>query len=90
MLLARDPATHASLNDPAGVALLLEALREAEDDNAVTTLAARAENAGISGGMLKRHIVGATPWTGIEPDGTASNPWSWQPMRPQYDPARPT
>jgi hypothetical protein len=89
-LLARDPVTHASLDDPWAIAALLKAPREAGDDNAVTTLAARAKNAGISGVLLNRHMAADTPWTRREPDGTASDPWSWQLICPRYDPARPT
>lgn len=44
-LLARDPASRASLDNPRAVASLLRALYEAGDDNAVTTLAARAVRA---------------------------------------------
>ncbi len=40
-LLARDPAGHASLDDPRAVAVLLQALGEAGDGDAVTTLLAR-------------------------------------------------
>ena len=40
-LLARDPAGHASLDDPGGVAELLRVLRVAGASDAVTTLLAR-------------------------------------------------
>jgi hypothetical protein len=41
-LLARDPAAHVSLDDPAGVALLLDSLREAGAQDQTAALASRA------------------------------------------------
>ena len=46
-LLDRDPAAQVSLDDPEGVAKLLQALREAGADDAARTLADRAANAGM-------------------------------------------
>jgi hypothetical protein len=71
------------------VAALLKALREAGDDKAATMLAARAENAGICSELLNRHMGSDIPWTGREPDSTASNPWTWQPMSSEHDPDHP-
>ena len=49
VLLARDPAGHARLDDPGAVASLLGELREAGAGDAVTVLADRAANAGMFG-----------------------------------------
>jgi hypothetical protein len=42
VLLARDPAAHASLDNPGGLASLLEMLRWYEDNDAAAALASRA------------------------------------------------
>ena len=78
-LLARDPAAHVSFDNPWDVAPLLEELREAGAGNAVTTLAIRAANAGGFHLFLKVYTGEASSYRfGREPDGTPSQPWSWQ------------
>jgi hypothetical protein len=74
-LLARDPAAHASLDNPQAVAALLERLRRAGAGDATATLLARAADAGIPGAFLEGLAEGH--WQGREPDISPSR-WSWQ------------
>ncbi len=72
-LLARHPADHVALDDRSGVGELLEALDVAAAQEATAALATRAVNAGLPhGGPF------SVPIFGREPDGAASQPWSWQ------------
>ena len=76
---ARDPAGHVSLDNPVGVAELLEALGAAGDRNAVTALATQAANAGMFDLFLKVCPDGASSYpVGCEPDGAPSQSWKWQ------------
>jgi hypothetical protein len=81
-LLARDPASHASLDFQPGVAALLEVLSEAGMGDAVSVLAGRASTAGMFSLFLDLHPEDATVRAyGREPDGSTSEAWKW------YDPA---
>jgi hypothetical protein len=78
-LLARDPASHASLDVRQAVASLLRELRVAGATDAFYTLADRAANAGMFDLFLKVRTDEAFSYRfGREPDGTPSQPWSWQ------------
>jgi hypothetical protein len=64
-LLARDPARHASLDDPWAVAELLRELREAGAVEAVTALAARAAgHASLDDPRAVAELLQAMPPTG--------------------------
>jgi hypothetical protein len=75
-LLDRDPAAHASLDDPQAVTELLAALRETGASDVAT---ARATNAGMFDLFLKVHPDEAPNYLfGREPDGAPSESWKWQ------------
>jgi hypothetical protein len=74
-LIDRDPAAHAALDEPGGVARLLHALREADADQQATALVARLPAAGMFG--LLEVIGESQSRFGREPDGSPAKPWSW-------------
>ena len=77
--LASRAATHISLTYPGYVVRLLEELRAAGAGEAAATLAVRAANAGMFQVFLDAGPGEASSHRfGREPDGTPSQPWSWQ------------
>jgi hypothetical protein len=76
--VARRPDQHATADDPS-VPTLLWALREAGANEAVSTLAARAANAGLWKLILMADNGKARQYKfGRQPNGAASAPWGWR------------
>jgi hypothetical protein len=76
-LLARDPAAHVPLDNPRGVAFLLDSIREAGAVQQAKTLTDRLPAEGWFGlfrvlpGHSKRYRFGR------EVDGSPAPPWDW-------------
>lgn len=78
ILLARHPAEHTPLDDPHGVATLLDSLRAAGADDAVSVFRVRLKSR-----QLRVHLRDAPASEaegfryGREPDETPSAQWDW-------------
>jgi len=70
-------AAHAALDNPRGVAGLLEGLREAGAGEQAAALAARLPTAGMFGMFLEQDGREDQFRFGQEPDGTPAAPWDW-------------
>ena len=77
-LLARDPAAHARLDDPGGVARLLDSLREAGAHDQAAALADRLSAAGMFGRFLEQNGAAGQFRFGREADGTPAAQWGWE------------
>ena len=75
-LLARDPAAHVSLDDPAGVARLLDKLKAGAPEQAAA-LADRLPGSGMFELFLEHQGRPDRFRFGREADGTPSRAWIW-------------
>ncbi|CAM5416926.1 hypothetical protein GCM10010329_79630 [Streptomyces spiroverticillatus] len=76
-LLARDPATQVSLDDPYNVAGLLGELREAGAQEQLTALTERLPAGGGFDPFIRAE--GRREFRfGREPDGSVASPWAWE------------
>ncbi|MGW0615421.1 hypothetical protein [Streptomyces sp. NPDC002788] len=76
-LLARDPATHVTLDDPHALGSLLYRLREVGADEQTAALTARAAAAGHFAQFIKNSDHRNWFRFGQEPDGSAAPSWVW-------------
>jgi hypothetical protein len=77
-LLDRDPAAHASLDDPGGVGMLLGALRKAGAQAQAAQLIKRMPAAGMFDLFCKQEEGRAEQFRfGREADGRPAKPWAW-------------
>jgi hypothetical protein len=77
-LLARDPAAHATLDDPHGVPRLLDRLRQAGAHERAAALASRLPAAGMFRLFLEQQGSADKFRFGREADGTPAMPWGWE------------
>jgi hypothetical protein len=77
-LLARDPAAHAALDNPGGVADLLDWLREAGAHQQAAALTDRLPTAGMFGLFPEQKGLADQSRFGQEADGTPAAPWGWE------------
>ena len=71
-------AAHAALDDPGGVASLLDSLREAGAHEQAAALADRLPAAGMFGLFLEQKGLADQFRFGREADGTPAAPWGWE------------
>ena len=74
----RDPAAHAALDNPGGVADLLDWLREAGAHQQAAALTDRLPTAGMFGLFLEQKGLADQSRFGQEADGTPAAPWGWE------------
>ncbi len=77
-LLARDPATHVTFDDPRGVAYLLDSLRKAGAHEQAAALISRLPEAGLFQLFLEQNSLADQFRFGREADGTPAMLWSWE------------
>jgi hypothetical protein len=77
-LLARDPAAHADLGPPGGVAMLLDSLREAGAHEQAAAFVGRLSAVGMFRLFLEQKGLADQFRFGREADGTPAAPWGWE------------
>jgi hypothetical protein len=78
VLLARDLAAHASLDNPDGVARLLNSLRAAGANEQAAALASQLPAVGMFGLFLEQQGPADQFRFGRKADGTPAAPWEWK------------
>ena len=78
VLLARDPAAHAALDDPGAVAFLLDSLRDTGAHDQAAALTDRLPAAGMFELFVRQQGHEDQFRFGRQADGSPAAPWSWE------------